>query len=98
MCSAVACFAKGWRTLTACAAFVVTGLLSVAGSIDMTPVVAFIVKDPELVGVAMVGVGVLFGFLRYLSTTPIMSPTHAAGSGSEVDEAPELKRDVDAGA
>lgn len=97
--SAISCFAKGWRTLAAAGAFVLTGLFSVVGSIDMTPVVALIVKDPELIGAAMVGVGVLFGFLRYLSTTPIMSATHADhGAGSEVDEAPDLKRDVDVGA
>lgn len=96
---AVSCFMKGWRTLTAAGAFVVAGLFSVVGSIDLTPVVALIVKDPELIGAAMVGVGILFGFLRYLSSTPIMSPTHVdSGAGSEVDEAPDLKRDVDAGA
>lgn len=66
-----ACFLKGWRTLTACAAFVVTGLLSVVGELDLTPVVALAVKNPEYVGVAMVGVGALFGFLRYLSNTGI---------------------------
>lgn len=97
--NAVACFMKGWRTLTAAGAFVVAGLLSVLGSIDLTPVVALIVKDPALIGAAMVGVGVLFGFLRYLSTTPIMSADpHRGADGSQVDEAPDLKRDVDTGA
>lgn len=66
-----ACFMKGWRTLTACAAFVVTGLLSIVGELDLTPVVSLAVKNPEYVGVAMVGVGALFAGLRYLTSTSI---------------------------
>lgn len=70
-----ACFLKGWRTLSACAAFAVTGLLSIVGELDLTPVVALAVKNPEYVGVAMVGVGALFAFLRYLTTTGITEST-----------------------
>lgn len=95
---AVSCFMKGWRTLTAAGAFVVAGFFSVAGSIDLTPVVALIVKDPELIGAAMVGVGVLFGLLRYFTTTPLMSADPHRGADGQVDEAPDLKRDVDRGA
>lgn len=92
---AVRCFAKGWRTLSAVLAFIITGLLSVVGTLDLTPVIALLVKDPALLGAAMVGVGALFGFLRYLTTTPLMSPTPAAAP----DEAPppERPRDCDRG-
>lgn len=66
-----ACFMKGWRTLSACGAFLVTGFLSVFGSLDLTPVVEMFIRDPAMLGVAMVGVGALFGALRYLTSTPL---------------------------
>lgn len=71
--NAIACFAKGWRTLTAVAAFLVTGLLSVAGTLDLTPVVELFVKDPAMLGVAMVGIAALFGWLRYITNSPLGS-------------------------
>lgn len=90
-------FMKGWRTLATAGTFVLGGLVAAAGQIDMTPVVAFIVKDPEMIGVAMVGVGLLFGMLRYLTSTPITSTVPL----SQVDEAPEdfttVRQKTDAG-
>lgn len=97
----VSCFAKGWRTISAVLAFIIAGFLGVLGTIDLTPVIALFVKDPELLGAAMVFVGLLFGFLRYVTTTPLFSaaPDPHRGADSEVDEAPmDLKRDVDTGA
>lgn len=99
--NAVALFAKGWRTLSAVLAFLVTGLLSVAGALDLTPVVSLFVNDPALLGAAMVAIGALFGFLRYITSTPLFSATPAPqldADTSQVDEAPVLKRDIDEGA
>lgn len=79
--------AKGFRTVAAAGAFVVAGLLSVAGSIDLTPVVSLLVKNPAYLGAAMCGVGLLFGWLRYLTTTPFLKADHD-----------ELKRGLDTGA
>lgn len=71
--NAVSCFAKGWRTLSAVAAFIVTGLLSVVGTLDLTPLVQMFVKNPEYLGLAMLGTGALFGWLRYITSTPMGS-------------------------
>lgn len=68
---ALACFAKGWRTLTAVAAFLVAGLLSIVGTLDLTPLVQMFVKDPAMLGVAMLGIGALFGWLRYITNSPL---------------------------
>lgn len=92
---ALSTIGKGYRTLMGVVAFIVTGLLSVAGMVDLTPLVALFVKDPAYLGAVMVVVGMVFGFARYMTTTPIMQP-HRASYG--VDEAPELKRGMDAGA
>lgn len=67
----IACFGKGFRTLAGAGAFIVVGILSVAGTLDLTPVVALFVKDPAILGAVMVGVGAFFGYMRYLTTTPI---------------------------
>lgn len=64
-----ACFMKGWRTLAAAGSLVAVGLLSVVGSLDLTPLVALFVKDQKYLGVAMLAVGGLFAGLRYLTTT-----------------------------
>lgn len=93
---AVACFAKGFRTIFACLAFIMTGLLSVFGALDLQPVIALFVKDPEILAAAMVAVGALFGFLRYVSTTPMFSP-HPVDAVDDVDQG-RLKRDIEVGA
>lgn len=87
---------RGWRTIAAVLGFLITGFLGVVGTLDLTPVVALFVKDPPLLGAAMVGIAALFGYLRYLTTTPLFSPRAAVAQS--VDEAPpDLKRDVEAG-
>lgn len=95
--NAVARFIKGFRTMISAGAFAVVGLLSVAGSLDLTPVVAMFVKDPAKLGAAMVGVGALFAFLRYISSTPVGMKDSPA-----VDEAPDdgknARQKIDAGA
>lgn len=88
-------FLKGWRTLSAVVMFLATGLLSVFGAVDLSPVVALFVQDPALLGAAMVGVGILFGFLRYLTSSPM--GYYEPHRGADVDEAPEFRRDVDQG-
>lgn len=91
---------KGFRTLIPVATFIITGLLSTFGALDLTPLIALFVRDPIYLGAAMVAIGLLFGFLRYLSTTPIFSTTPAPPSpGDEVAQVEmALKRDMDAGA
>ncbi len=84
--NAVSCFAKGWRTLAAVAAFIITGFLGIVGTLDLTPIVALFVKDPAMVGVAMVGVGALFGWLRYITNTPLGAPD-SNGSIDAMDNA-----------
>lgn len=92
------CFMTGWRTFSAVLAFLIAGLLSVVGALDLTPVVALFVRDPATLGAAMVLIGALFGLLRYFSTTPIFVSRPEPARGDHVDEAPALKRDIDAGA
>lgn len=81
---------KGWRTLSAVLAFLATGLLSVFGAVDLTPVIALFVQDPALLGAAMVGVGILFGVLRAFTNSPIFYQN--PHRGADVDEAPEYLR------
>jgi hypothetical protein len=89
---------KGFRTLIPVATFIVTGLLSTFGALDLTPLVSMFVRDPMYLGAAMVGVGLLFGFLRYLTTTPLFSAKPAPQPPGEVEQIEmALKRDVDAG-
>lgn len=86
--NALACFAKGFRTLIAVLGFIICGILTVAGSIDLTPLIALFVKNQAYLGAAMVCVGLLFGWLRYLTTTPLFKQAHD-GEG--------LKRGCDTG-
>lgn len=86
--NALACFAKGFRTLIAVLGFIICGILSVAGSIDLTPLIALFVKNQAYLGAAMVCVGLLFGWLRYLTTTALFKQSHD-GDG--------LKRGCDTG-
>lgn len=89
-----ACFMKGWRTLSATGALVVTGLLGAVGEVDLKPVVALFVKEPELLGVAMVAIGLFFGLLRYLTTAPIGVPAPvAANSNLASVDAARIKTD-----
>lgn len=67
MLAAFKTFTTRFRTFISAGAFALVGLVSVAGGIDLTPVVALFVKDPALLGAAMVGVGILFGYLHYLA-------------------------------
>lgn len=69
----LSCFAKGFRTFLAALAFIVTGLLGVMGALDLSPVVALFFDDPKMLAAAMVMVGILFGFLRTLSSTPVFT-------------------------
>lgn len=91
----IACFAKGWRTLAAVAAFLVTGFLGVVGALDLTPLVALFVKDPQYLGVAMLGIGALFGWLRYITSSPIGKKLDPDVSTDSV-EAQRLKTDAGA--
>lgn len=86
------CFLKGWRTLGSALGLVVCGILGAAGTIDLTPLVALFVKDPAYLGAAMVLVGLFFGFLRSITSSSIFRREPEG-----VDEAPELKRGLDAG-
>lgn len=66
-----ACFLKGWRTLAAAGSIAAVGLLSVVGSLDLTPLVALFVQDQKYLGVAMLAVGALFAGLRYLTSSAV---------------------------
>lgn len=86
MMKAVRLFLKGFRTIGAVLAFLITGLLGAVGTLDLTPVVALFVKDPARLGAAMVMVAALFGWLRWLTTSPLFTP-HPVKT-DVVDEAP----------
>ncbi len=73
-------FAKGFRTIIAALALVIAGLLSAVGTLDLSPVVALFVKNPAYLGAAMVGVGALFGWFRYLSDTPLFKSALAGAT------------------
>lgn len=67
---------KGYRQILTAGAFLGAGLLSVAGTIDLTPLVSLFVKNPAYLGAAMCGVGLLLGWLRYITTTPMFRQDH----------------------
>lgn len=67
----VACFAKGFRTLMAAGSLVVVGLLNIIGTLDLTPLVGLFIENEKYIGVAMLAIGALFGWLRYITSTPL---------------------------
>jgi hypothetical protein len=85
--NAVTGFLKAFHTALSAGAFAIVGILSVAGQLDLTPVVALFVKDPAYLGAAMVGVAALFGILHSLS--------NSSARDMQVDETRERDRDRD---
>jgi hypothetical protein len=77
-------FAKGFRTIIAALALIIAGVLSAVGTLDLSPLVAMFVRNPATLGAAMVGIGLLFGWLRYLSTTPLFKPTPAGATTTTI--------------
>jgi hypothetical protein len=79
---------KGVRTFLGAGAFVAVGALGVLGEFDLTPVVQMFVKNPDSLPLAMLGIGVFFGMLRYITTTPVggyQSPYQSAPTFKGVD-------------
>lgn len=81
---------KGFRTFIGAGAFGVVGALGIIGEFDLTPVVQLFVHNPASLPLAMLGVGIFFGILRYYTDTD------AGGYRSAYQTAPVYKG-VDAG-
>lgn len=87
--NSLGCALSGFRTIVVALALALTGMLGVLGQLDLTPIVALFVKDPAYLGAAMVVVAAVFGFLRFLSSTPMFKRREAPdGEGRKpgVDE------------
>jgi hypothetical protein len=59
-----------WRTMLAALGFLIVGVLDVVGAIDLRPLVAAFVAEKE-VGAVMVGLSLIFGVLRLITTSPV---------------------------
>lgn len=106
MIAQVKAFGAGFRTLIVSGAMILVGLADAMGSIDISPLLKVWFKDADVVGVVMVVLGVLFGVLRYLTTTPagqtttpdaVTAGASGAADGYEEPSAPAHKN-VDDGA
>jgi hypothetical protein len=56
----------GWRTVIAAGLVIVAGALQAAGTVDWIALVG-----ADKAGAIVSGIGVAFGILRYITTTPI---------------------------
>ena len=81
---------KGCKTLVAAAGVIGLGLLSVAGTIDLQPLIAYFVSDDKQRGAIMVVLGLMFGALRFATTTSVLtgSPALNADAGLPPPPAP----------
>ena len=61
-----------WRTLGAALVFAITGVLDMAGTIDLRPIVEAFV-GPQSVGAVMVGLSLVFTFFRLITSAPVWS-------------------------
>jgi hypothetical protein len=79
--------AKGFRTLLASGAVALVGFIQLVGVYDITPVLHLFLKNENIVGAVLIGLGIIFAALRMVTNTPAATPT---------PEAP-LKATIDAG-
>ena len=86
----------GLRTFVGAGAVALVGIAQLAGSVDITPLVHLFVKDQDQVGLVIVVLAVFFGFLRYITTTPVgVIPTNEPVQPPQ--SAPFMNYGVDAG-
>ncbi len=83
---------QGFRTLATAGALVVIGGMSAVGSLDLTPLVSMFVKNPASLGATMVVIGLVFGYLRFITHTSAFQNL----AGEDADGHP-LKRNCDQG-
>jgi FtsH-binding integral membrane protein len=81
---------KGFRTFIGAGIFGVVGALALLGEYDLTPLVQLFVKNPDSLPLAMLGVAVFFGALRYFTDTD-------AGGYRSANQAAPAYKGVDAG-
>ena len=62
---------KGFRTFIGAGALSAIGFLGLVGGFDLTPVVQLFVKNDAALPLAMLGVGIFFGYMRYISDTAV---------------------------
>jgi hypothetical protein len=60
---------KGWRTFAAAALCMLTGLLELSGAVDFRALLAPFIHDEALLGSIVTGLGILFGVLRFVTST-----------------------------
>jgi hypothetical protein len=63
---------KGFRTLFTAGSIFLVGLLNMVGGLDLRPLFSYFVKDEAQVGAIMVVLGIVFAYLRIISTTPVL--------------------------
>jgi hypothetical protein len=62
---------KGFRTFIGAGALGLVGMLSILGELDLTPLVKLFVRNDDALPLALLGISIFFGVMRYLTdTTP----------------------------
>lgn len=62
---------KGWKTLSAAIGFIAVGLLQLTVTVDFRALLAPFIKDETQLGFAVVIAGIVFGVLRFVTSTPV---------------------------
>lgn len=62
---------KGWKTLSAAIGFIAMGLLQLTVTVDFHALLAPFIKDETQLGFAVVIAGIVFGVLRFVTSTPV---------------------------
>lgn len=60
---------QGFRTLVCSLLVALVGVADIVGSIDISPLVGAFLPNKDAIGMVMVSLALLFGVLRYLTTT-----------------------------
>jgi hypothetical protein len=76
---------KGFRTFIGAGAISLVGALGLLGSFDLTPLVQVFVKSPDALPLAMLGVGIFFGYMRYISDTAVFQSQGAGDTLMKVN-------------
>jgi len=74
---------EGFRTAICVGVVSLVGVADATGSVDITPFVTLFVSDKAKLGTIIVTLAILFGVMRYLTTTPMFQPP---ARQSKVDE------------
>lgn len=81
---------QGLRTIVVSGVLVAVGAAQTYGAVDITPLVRVFVKDENQLGVVMVVIALVFGYLRWITQTPV-------GQGTPAAVAPVSDKHVDEG-